>query len=235
MHSATVPPMYPKRTNLGDINYELTGNGYSSAINSDDPSALMDVSVNADFKSEYILFKNALIDKYWWQEIGCDVEEIFIEKFKSRWDIYAPLYANNIRILTNNFIYDRIKSSNKSNTRGTGYIMGQHTDSKSSETGDGTRGSDTSSSGTQKDFGANVQERADKTGTDSTYHDEAERGNETQQDTRRDNFGTDTEAVTETTTYYDIEKIREIPQALVLLEDFIHKFKSLFMTVYTEM
>lgn len=285
------PPRLREIQTLGHLNYEYNNLDIAAVRASDAASALLGVDDNDEWPTEYKLLKNALVDRFWWQEVGCDIDEIFIEKFQTRWSTYAPLYARNINLLNSDGLFNKITMGERNNTLGTGYRSSQTTDTQGSHdntkthTGNETENRTDKKTGTIDDvtsnesraeeskqknsdltttnFGANINKTSEESGDNTTSSqnsaadnlqtfntqvaregdvtrnatdtDTGSKNTLTAQETVRQNDGTDVLKYSEAVTKFDVELIRELPEVRTIVEDFINRFKSLFMIIYTEL
>lgn len=220
------PVYYPERATLRKVIYNY--NKYEdidlAKMLSGEQSEILGINIpQIDGKPDpiYTQMLYVTLQEYMFAEIGFDVEEQFIQRFKAKWDSWSATYHKQLYILDkqSDGLFDRIITRN-----GTNNITDTGTEKR---TVNDTVTGETTGSGDRTEYDVNTQHSSATNNSESTQ-------NKTDTNERDLAHNTVTEQhVSETEV--SPEKFSLYSRMVSITDEFRNKFQTLFMQVFTTM
>lgn len=220
------PVYYPERATLRKVIYNF--NKYEdidlAKMLSGEQSEILGIEIpQIDGKPDpiYTQMLYVTLQEYMFAEIGFDIEEQFIQRFKAKWDSWAATYHKQLYILDkqSDGLFDRIITRN-----GTNNITDTGTEKR---TVNDTVTGETTGSGDRTEYDVNTQHSSTTNNSESTQ-------NKTENNERDLAHNTVTEQhVSETEV--SPEKFSLYSRMVSITDEFRNKFQTLFMQVFTTM
>lgn len=249
------PIYYPERSTLRKVIYAYNGEDYQTItlakMLSGEQHDILGISIPDTENAPDPLYTQMLyntLQRYMFAEIGFDIDEVFIERFQSRWSSWAEYYHGILnRIVGNNGLFDRtIQRTGTTEITEKRDIDESHNNTLK-DTGTNTKTIDdnitgeTNGSGDRTEYEVNTQHSTATNNTESTQdRTETEQLNTTHTtngtNTRDENNTHNTETEQNVTeTEITAEKFNLLTRANTIIDEFSELFNSLFMQVFTTM
>lgn len=219
-----IPLYYPERATLRKVIYNF--NGYEEIdldkMLSGEQENILGVTIPEIENKPDSLYTQMLyvtLQRYMFAEIGYDIEEQFIQRFKATWNSWASMYYKQLSLLDkqSDGLFDRIITRN-----GTNNIT---------DTGEETRTvndtvtGETTGSGDRTEYDINTQHSSAINNSESTQNKTDKTVRDLVHDTITEQHVSETEV--------NPEKFSLFSRMVSITEEFINKFNNLFMQIFT--
>lgn len=250
-----MPIYYPERSTLRKVIYQYNGDDYQvitlNKMLDGTQHDILGVSIPQTDNKPDALYTQMLfntLQRYMFAEIGFDIDEVFIERFQSRWSMWSEYYHNILKkVVGNDGLFSRIIQRNgTTNITEKRDIDETHTQNltdtgtEKSEVSDTINGT-TNGSGDRTEYEVNTQHSTATNETESTQNRTDTKTLDTQHnrtgnDTRDENNTHDTETVQNVTEEeITAERFNLLTRVTTIIDEFSELFNNLFMQVFTTM
>ena len=250
-----MPIYYPERSTLRKVIYQYNGEEYQvitlNKMLSGVQGNILGIEIPETDNAPDPIYTQMLfntLQRYMFAEIGFDIDEVFIERFQSRWSMWAEYYYNILhRVVGNSGLFDRTIQRNGTTNITEKRDIDESHEQNLADTGietttvNDTINGETTGSGDRTEYEVNTQHSTATNNTESTQ----DRTESKTLNTKHVRTGTDTrdennthDTVTEqnvTETEITAEKFNLLTRANTIIDEFSELFNNLFMQVFTTM